>query len=131
MSQIEQLFKELHNVNVPYTCPHGRPLKIDGEDVRQFFDHYTALRFVQEGSEILSAPKEIQYSREQLIKIFKHAADLLRKSGLQAGTERFGAFSDILFLKLMDEKCELEKHAGKKPSLPDRPMASPLEARGS
>jgi len=98
---------------------NGRPLKIDGEDVTQFFDHYTALRFVNEGSEILSAPKEIQYSREQLIKIFKNASDLLRKAGLQAGTERFGAFSDILFLKLMDEKCELEKHAGKEPSLPD------------
>jgi type I restriction enzyme M protein len=98
---------------------NGRPLKIDGEDIRQFFDHYTALRFVAEGSEILSAPKEIQYSREQLIKIFKHAADLLRKAGLQAGTERFGAFSDILFLKLMDEKCELELHAGRKSPLPD------------
>ena len=98
---------------------NGRPLKIDGEDVRQFFDHFTALQFVECGPEIYSAPQEIQYSREQLIKIFKHAADLLRKAGLQAGTERFGAFSDILFLKLMDEKCELMLHAGEKPSVPD------------
>ena len=26
----------------------GRPLKIDGEDVRQLIDHYTALRFIHE-----------------------------------------------------------------------------------
>lgn len=96
-----------------------RPLKIDGEDVRQFVNQYTALRFVQEGPEILSAPPQLQYSREQLIHIFKEASNLLREAGLQAGLERFGAFSDILFLKLMDEVCELKLHAGEAPPLPD------------
>lgn len=96
----------------------GRALKIDGEDIRQFIDHYTALRFVEEGPEILSAPKHVQYSREQLMGIFKESANLLREAGLQAGLERFGAFSDILFLKIMDEICELKLHAGKKPPLP-------------
>ena len=96
-----------------------RPLKIDGEDVRQFVDHYTALRFIQEGPEILSAPPQLQYSREQLIYIFKEASDLLREAGLQAGLERFGAFSDILFLKLIDEVCELKLHAGEEPPLPE------------
>lgn len=91
---------------------NGRGLKVDGEDVRQFIDQYTALRFVQEGAEILSAPAHVQYSREELIKIFKRAANLLREAGLQAGLERFGVFSDILFLKLMDEVCELKLHAG-------------------
>jgi len=28
---------------------NGRSLKIDGEDVRQFIDHYTSLRFINEG----------------------------------------------------------------------------------
>jgi len=96
-----------------------RPLKIDGEDVRQFINHYTALRFVQEGPEILSAPPQLQYSREQLIHIFKEASDLLREAGISAGMERFGAFSDILFLKLMDEVCELKLHAKESPPLPD------------
>jgi type I restriction enzyme M protein len=96
-----------------------RPLKIDGEDVRQFVNQYTALRFVHEGPEILSAPPQLQYSIEQLIYIFKEASDLLREAGLQAGLERFGAFSDILFLKIMDEVCELKLHAGEKPPLPD------------
>jgi type I restriction enzyme M protein len=96
-----------------------RPLKIDGEDVRQFVNQYTALRFVQEGPEILSAPPQLQYSRDQLINIFKEASNLLREAGISAGMERFGAFSDILFLKLMDEVCELKLHAGEKPPLPD------------
>lgn len=98
---------------------NGRSLKIDGEDVRQFIDHYTALRFINEGSEILSAPQHVQYSREQLIQIFRHAADLLREAGLQAGLERFGAFSDILFLKIMDEVCMIQQHAGEPTTLPE------------
>jgi len=99
-----------------YLTKH-RPLKIDGEDVRQFVDHYTALRFLKEGPEILSAPEHVQYSREQLINIFRKASDLLREAGLQAGLERFGAFSDILFLKIMDEMCELKLHAGEESPL--------------
>src|ERR1043166_691637 len=91
-----------------------RPLKIDGEDVRQFLDHYYSLRFVQEGAEILSAPAAVQYSREQLIGVFKRAANLLREAGLQAGSERFSVFSDLLFLKIMDEIAELCHHAGVK-----------------
>lgn len=98
---------------------NSKPLKIDGEDIRQFIDHYTALRFINEGSEILSAPPHIQHSREQLILIFKKASKLLREAGLQAGLERFSAFSDILFLKIMDEACELDIHAGKQPKIPD------------
>lgn len=94
-------------------------LKIDGEDVRQFVDHHTSLRFVQEGPEILSAPPHVQYSREQLITVFKKASNLLREAGLQAGLERFGAFSDILFLKIMDEICGLRQHAGEEILIPD------------
>ena len=97
---------------------NGRSLKIDGEDVRQFIDHYTSLRFVNEGPEILSAPQSVQLSREELIRIFKRQADLLREAGLQAGLERFGAFSDILFLKLIDEICQMQEHAGKTSPLP-------------
>ena len=94
---------------------NDRPLKIDGEDVRQFVDHYTSLRFVNEGPEILSAPQHLQVSREQLIRIFKTQANYLREAGLQAGLERFSAFSDILFLKLMDELCQIQEHAGHSP----------------
>lgn len=99
---------------------NGHPLKIDGEDVRQFIDQFTSLRFINEGAEILSAPESIQISREHLIQVFKHQSDLLREAGLTAGHERFGALSDVLFLKLMDEVSQLELHAGGSPTLPNR-----------
>ena len=95
-----------------------RPLKVDGEDVRQFVDHYTSLRFVNEGPEILSAPKLVQVSREELIRIFKRQANYLREAGLQAGLERFGAFSDVLFLKLIDELAQIREHAGGQSPIP-------------
>ena len=96
----------------------NRGLKIDGEDIRQFVNHYTALRFVHEGPEILAAPQNIQVSREELIRIFKRQANLLREAGLQAGLERFSAFSDVLFLKLMGELCQLREHSGEQALLP-------------
>ncbi|MDH4201004.1 MAG: N-6 DNA methylase [Spirochaetia bacterium] len=96
---------------------NDRPLKIDGEDVRQFIDHATSLRFVSDGSEILSGPQDVQMSREQLITVFKRQANLLREAGLQGGLDRFGAFSDILFLKLMDERSQLYEQIGRKPLL--------------
>ncbi len=96
---------------------NGHPLKIDGEDVRQFIDHYTSLRFVHDGSEILSAPKDVQLSRDELIKVFRRQANLLREAGLQGGLDRFGAFSDILFLKLMDERSQLYEQTGRTPLL--------------
>ncbi|WP_425364664.1 N-6 DNA methylase [Candidatus Tisiphia endosymbiont of Mystacides longicornis] len=96
---------------------NGRNLKIDGEDVRQFINHHTALRFVNEGSEILSAVNFIQHSRDELIRIFKSAANLLREDGLQAGLDRFGAFSDILFLKILDEISVLKTLGGEENKL--------------
>ena len=93
---------------------NGRSLKIDGEDVRQFVNPVTAYRFVNEGSEILSAVTTVQHSRDELIKIFKNAANLLREDGLQAGFDRFSAFSDILFLKILDEMDTLKLSSGEK-----------------
>jgi len=96
---------------------NDHPLKIDGEDVRQFIDHYTSLRFIHDGSEILSAPEDVQLSRDELIKVFRRQANLLREAGLQGGLDRFGAFSDILFLKLMDERSQLYESTGRDPLL--------------
>jgi len=92
--------------------PQDRVLKIDGEEVCDFIDQLTALRFVYEGPEILSAPRGINFSREDLIKIFKDVNKLLRKEGLRDGYERFSAFSEILFLKLIDESERLNEAAG-------------------
>ena len=88
----------------------SRPLKIDGEQLQDFVDQATALRFINEGAEILSAPKDINFSRDELIAIFKNVNNLLRKDGLRDGFERFSAFSEILFLKLIDEFEKLNQH---------------------
>ena len=107
-----------------------RGLKIDGEDVRQFVDHFTSLRFVHEGPEILSGPRDVQISRSELVRIFKRQANYLREAGLQAGLERFGAFSDVLFLKLMDEVCQLREHSGEAAPLLPHLRWSDFQDRG-
>lgn len=88
----------------------GRPLKIDGEELQDFTDQLTTLRFIHEGAEILSAPKGINFSRDELLEIFKIANRKLRKDGLRDGYERFSAFAEILFLKLIDESEKLKEH---------------------
>ncbi len=89
-----------------------RPLKIDGEELQDFVDQLTSLRFIQEGAEILSAPKGINFTREELLSIFKQINKKLRKDGLRDGYERFSAFAEILFLKLVDESERLDEHKG-------------------
>ncbi len=93
-------------------APQNRALKIDGEELQDFVDQLTALRFINEGPEILSAPKGLNFSREDLIKIFKDTNKLLRKEGLRDGYERFSAFAEVLFLKLIDESERLNEHKG-------------------
>lgn len=90
----------------------NRPLKIDGEELQDFVDQLTSLRFLREGAEILSAPKGINFSREDLLAIFKRTNNLLRKEGLRDGYERFSVFAEILFLKLVDESERLSEHRG-------------------
>lgn len=98
----------------------GRPLKIDGEELQDFTDQLTALRFLNEGSEILSAPKGINFSRDELINIFKRVNKLLRKEGKRDGFERFSVFAEILFLKLIDEFEKLNIHSGGNRRFEDR-----------
>lgn len=98
----------------------NRPLKIDGEELQDFIDQFTALRFMHEGSEILSAPQGVNFTRDQLIGIYKKVNQLLRKEGLRDGYERFSAFSEILFLKLIDESEKLRTHKGEHRKFEDR-----------
>ena len=97
---------------VAYHLTQNRPLKIDGAELQDFIDQATATRFINEGAEILSAPKGIEFSREELIGIFKHVNKLLRQDGLRDGFERFSAFSEILFLKLTDEVSKISGGVG-------------------
>ena len=90
----------------------NRPLKIDGEELQDFVDQFTSLRFIREGAEILSAPKGINFSREDLLAIFKRTNNLLRREGLRDGYERFSVFAEIIFLKLIDESERLNEERG-------------------
>ena len=92
----------------------GDPLKIDGEEIQDFIDELTSLRFVEEGSEITSTPLGMNITREGLIETYKDANNILRKEGLREGFERFSAFSEILFLKFIDESERLRSLIGEK-----------------
>mgnify|MGYP001617195177 CR=1 FL=1 len=100
--------------------PQSRPLKIDGEELQDFIDQITSLRFIHEGPEILSAPKGLNYTREQLLDIFKATNKLLRKEGLRDGYERFSALAEVLFLKLIDESERLAEHRGQSRTIEPR-----------
>lgn len=107
----------------------SRPLKIDGEQLQDFVDQATALRFINEGAEILSAPRDINFNRDELISIFKGVNNLLRKDGLRDGYERFSAFSEILFLKLIDEFEKLSRHRNLPSRFDDRYLWSSFVQR--
>jgi type I restriction enzyme M protein len=90
----------------------GKELTIDSNPVNELLSEKELLRFIKEGSDIKSVvSKEVKYTREQLISIFKWANNLLRKEGIREGFDRFIEFGNILFLKLISEK---EKERDKK-----------------
>ena len=83
---------------------NGRELTINGEIVDELLSEKFILKFLKEGtSDIKTIPSNIQYTRDELIKIFKWADDLLRKEGIRQGVERFTEFANILFFKLITE----------------------------
>lgn len=82
----------------------NKELTVDGEPVNELLKEKMILRFINEGSEIESiVSKEIKYTREQLVSVFKWANDLLRKEGIREGFDRFIEFANLLFLKLISE----------------------------
>jgi len=101
--QVPLIFAFNETFVITHHLMQDRPLKIDGEELQDFIDQVTSLRFINEGAEILSAPKGWNFSRDELMVKFKSVNDLLRKEGLRDGYERFSAFAEILFLKLIDE----------------------------
>lgn len=90
-----------------------KPLYLNGEEVDELIREYQALKFL-ENNELDTISKEVKYSRQELIKIFEEANNLLRDEGLRAGIERFGEFSNILFLKLLGEIEDFKEEEGEK-----------------
>lgn len=79
-----------------------RLLKLDGQLITELLAEKTLRRFVDGGNEITS-PQKVVKTKEDLIRIFGTANDLLRQEGMREGIERFTEFSNFLFLKLIDE----------------------------
>ena len=91
----------------------GNNLKLDGQVITGLLSENLLLKFVEEGSDVFSPP-EITHTKDELIKIFSRANNLLRQEGMREGVERFTEFSNLLFLKLIDE-IENEREAKGEP----------------
>lgn len=86
-------------------------LKLDGFLITELINEKLLSRFSVEGTEIFS-PKNIIHTKNELIEIFSFADDLLRQEGMRKGVERFTEFSNLLFLKLIDEIEEDRERKG-------------------
>jgi type I restriction enzyme M protein len=80
----------------------GNFLYFNSELVTEFLPEKRLLQFVENGSNLYSERK-ISHTRVELIKIFGEANKILRKDGLSEGKERFTEFSNLLFLKLIND----------------------------
>jgi len=84
-----------------HTQANRTPL-LNGEELDEFIREAMAMKFLGEWN-VNTVSQKVQYDRQELIKIFDTANNMLRSEGLRAGEERFGEFANILFLKLISE----------------------------
>lgn len=84
-----------------HTQANRAPL-LNGEELDEFIREAMAMKFLGEWN-VNTVSQKVQYDRQELIKIFDTANNMLRSEGLRAGEERFGEFANILFLKLISE----------------------------
>ncbi|MBF0537824.1 MAG: N-6 DNA methylase [Nitrospirae bacterium] len=78
-------------------------LKRDDSLITELLSEKTLLKFVQQDDYIVVSPQKATKTREDLINIFSKTNDFLRNEGMREGIERFTEFSNLLFLKLIDE----------------------------
>lgn len=78
-------------------------LKSDDMLITELLTEKTLHKFIDSNTFEIFTPKKATKTREDLIAVFKKTNDLLRIEGLREGIERFTEFSNILFLKLIDE----------------------------
>ena len=94
-----------------YHTKYEKNLLLNGQEVDEFIREALALRFLNE-YEVNTISNEVRYGRQELIKIFDDANNMLRGEGLRAGIDRFGEFANILFLKLISEAEDMKKESG-------------------
>lgn len=78
-------------------------LKSDEMLITELLTERTLHKFIDFNTFEIFTPIKATKTREDLIAVFKKTNDLLRIEGLREGIERFTEFSNILFLKLIDE----------------------------
>ena len=78
------------------------PLLLDGEPVVDLLPPRLLAQFADGGPNLVT-PTRVRQTKQELMSIFSQANNLLRKEGLREGIERFGEFSNLLFLKLISE----------------------------
>ena len=64
-----------------------KPIKIDKIELSDFVDESTLKNLINNNFEVETIPTGCEFSREDLLKKFKKANDLLRKAGLRDGYE--------------------------------------------
>ena len=92
---------------------NGKELTVNDEPIMDFVSESELLRFVDTANVLDESAQKKEYTRVELIKVFKESNDLLRKTGLREGSERFTEFSNILFLKYLSEMEEKREKEGK------------------
>jgi len=85
-------------------------LKKDGESITELLSEKELLKFINTSE--IESPKEVKYTKQELIKVFERANNFLRKEGLREGIERFTEFANLLFLKLISE-LEIDREENK------------------
>ncbi len=88
-----------------------KPLTLNGEELDELIREYIALQYI-DTSDLTTKDKKVIESRKELIGIFDHANDILRGEGLHAGVDRFSEFANILFLKIISEREDINEQNG-------------------
>jgi len=81
---------------------NNKELTIDGQNLKELVSEKRLLRFLKYGSNIEEVTPQVKHTRDELIKIFEWANNLLRKEGLR-NLDRFVEFSNLLFIKIISE----------------------------
>src|SRR5699024_1787177 len=97
---------------IAYHVIEKKVLKIDGAEIQQFLNEKILLDFVEQGAEITLNPVSENLTKEEVLAILKRVNRLLRKEGLRTGLERFSAISDLIFMKLLNDKSDAAEFVG-------------------
>ena len=113
LDQCQKYAKMLKQKNIACFCSDGnitraihvsgQPLTINNEIVDELLPEYQVVQLAE--SPMLDLGDEINNINE-LIKIFKSSANILRQDGVEVGLDSLREFCLILFIKVMSEKEE-------------------------